>query len=117
MDRWRAWAKDLLPWGALAAFTGIAVAGDVGPEMKELLLKWGPGLLIFLVIVQHAPAFVRAAQTQADAMVAMARELQDLPQREDLQELLLGQEALRRETVATREEVLAVRRDLNGRTS
>jgi hypothetical protein len=98
MERWRGLAQDLLPWAALAAFTGVAVVGDVGPDMRELLLKWGPGLLIFLVIVQHVPTFVRASQRQADAMMAMARQLEELPRRDEFkfQDLMIGQELMLR---------------------
>jgi hypothetical protein len=107
MERTRALAKELLPWGALAAFTGAAVWGDVGPEMRELLLKWGPGLLIFLVIAQSVPPFVRAAQKQADAMAMLARELHEVPRRDEFkfQDLLIGQELILRELAELKKRV------------
>lgn len=98
-------AKEFLPWGGLAAFTLAAVFGDLGPDLKKLLVEWGPGVLIFLVVMQHAPALVRAQQRQADAMgaqagamTALTRELQELPRRDDLkfQDLVIGQELILR---------------------
>ncbi len=98
VDQARAVAKDLLPWGGLAAFIATAVFGDLGPELKTLVIQWGPGLLVFLVVAQHAPSFVRAAQRQADAMTSVARELGELPRRDDLkfQDLAVGQELILR---------------------
>ena len=96
-------AQPFLPWVGLAAMTGVAAFGNVGPEMMKLLLQWGPGLLIFLTIVQHLPSLVRAQQAQAAAnqqqavaMVSLASELQNLPRRDDMkfQDLLIGQELI-----------------------
>lgn len=107
MERWREAAKELLPWGALAAFTAVATWGDVGPEMRELLLKWGPGLLIFLVVVQHLPAAVKALQKQADAITALSVDLKDLPRRDEMkfQDLALGQELILRELANIKKEL------------
>lgn len=98
VDQARVVAKELLPWGGLATFIVAAVFGELGPELKKLLIEWGPGLLIFLVVMQQAPAFVRATQRQADAMSALAGEFKELPRRDDLkfQDLALGQELILR---------------------
>lgn len=99
IERLRELAKDLLPWAALAGFTGAALWGDIGPELRELLLKWGPGLLIFLAVIQYAPAFVRAVQKQADAMAGVAADLRELPRRDEMkfEDLRIGQELILRE--------------------
>lgn len=99
MARWGAIVRDLLPWVALAGLLQVAAFGGIGGDMRELLLKWGPGLLIFLVVAQQVPAFVRATQRQADAMSAMAQELREVPRRDEFkfQDLLIGQELILRE--------------------
>jgi len=99
VERARHAAQEFLPWAALAVFTGAAIWADIGPEMRELLFKWGPGLLIFLVIAQHVPTLVRAQARQADAMGAVARQLEDLPRRDELkfQDVIIGQELILRE--------------------
>ncbi len=104
--------RVLLPWVAFTALLGIGAVGDIGPELKELLIQWGPGLLIFLVVAQHVPGFVRAAQRQADAMTivaresqkqadaitAVARDLEELPRRDEMkfEDLRIGQELMLR---------------------
>jgi hypothetical protein len=96
MDRLRELMRDLMPWLALAGLTSAAVVGDLAPELKELLIKWGPGLLIFVVVVQQAPAFVRAQEQQAAHLGALTRVVERLPNRDELRfdAVLTGQQVI-----------------------
>lgn len=112
VEQARALAKDFLPWGGLAAFLAAAIFGGLGADLKLLLIQWGPGLLIFLVLVAHLSTFVRATERTASALTSIARSQEGMAKHEDIQEVLIGQEALRRETVETREELRGVHADV-----
>lgn len=83
-------------------------------DLKPLLDLGLAGLLIgaMVMFIRKPPKWivqvVDAHHQLARGVKTMSEAIAEIPKREDLQDLLIGQEALRRENVETREEIRGV---------
>jgi hypothetical protein len=129
-----AWALYLVFWAAPAE--GVASA-EATTRTAEAFGAWKPWLdygvpllvlAFFGSLVVHPPAWVlrmvdahHKLATGASAMPQLAEAVTDhvdtMPKREELQQIAIGLEAVRRETVATRGDVRELRAETDTRLS
>jgi len=90
------WLKDIKP------LVDLGITGLFGGAV--LFMVWKPPKWIVKVVDSHHQLAV--------GVKALGNAVDSMPKREEMQELLIGQEALRRETVETRAELRGLHQDV-----